>query len=128
MWILMRAVVVRWLLARVVARGVLSTLLLIPAAALLKLIGVPLFGVLAVIAVPLFMLLGSVGLPFLVALLAGAGVLLLVLAVITIGGLLLQFALIVAAAVWIGRRAWRWLSRDTTDSGEHPATGSSPAP
>lgn len=111
MWFLLRAFVVKWVLARVVAQGVLSTLLLIPAAALLKLIGIPLFAVLAVIAVPLFMLLATVGLPFVVALLTGGALLLAILAILTIGGVLIQLALIVAAAVWIGRGVWRLMSK-----------------
>ncbi len=120
MWFLLRAFVVKWVLARVVARGVLSTLLLIPAAALLKLVGIPLFGVLAVVAVPLFMLLATVGLPFVVALLTGGAVLLAILAVLTIGGVLLQLALIVAAVVWIGRRVWCLMS-NRGSFGDHTA-------
>ncbi|HLV25034.1 MAG TPA: hypothetical protein VKZ41_01880 [Gemmatimonadales bacterium] len=107
MWLLLRAVLARWILGKLALRGLASVLLLAPIASLLKLAGLPLLVVIAVIGVPLFLFLAKLGLPVLLGVGTGAVVLLTILAVLVVGGLLLQLLLVGGLLAWAITRLWR---------------------
>jgi|SRR5690606_6348367 len=125
MWLLLRAVLARWILGKLALRGLASVLLLAPIASLLKLAGLPLLAVIALVGVPLFLFLAKLGLPVALALGTGALVLLAVLAVLLIGGLIVQLLLVGGLLVWGARVTWRFFQRDGTRPGDAtgPASG-----
>jgi hypothetical protein len=107
MWLLLRAVLARWILGKLALRGLASVLLLAPIASLLKLAGLPLLAVIALVGVPLFLFLAKLGLPAVLALGTGAVVMLAILAVLLVGGILLHLALVGGLVLWGARRLWR---------------------
>ncbi len=117
MWVLLKAVVWKWLLTRLGLKALASLALFLPIAWLLKAVGIPLLIVLAVLAIPLVALLAIIGFPLLLALIVGGGMLALLFVVLSLGLLMVPLLLVVMAVVWLVRR----LLRDDPASGVDPA-------
>lgn len=109
MWMLLKAVALKFFIGRTVG-GTLATLflLIVPIAGVLKIIGLPILIVLGVIGAPLFLLLAAIGLPVLLVVGGGAVLLMLVGGLLALGLLALKIAipiiLIVCLVRWIRRR------------------------
>lgn len=108
MWLLLKAILVRWVLARLLWKGVGSLVVFLPLVAILKAVGWPLLTALAVLALPLLLLLFVIGLPVFLVLIVGGTLLALTFALLSTGFVALKVALIVAlpiaALIWIVRR------------------------
>lgn len=124
MWLLLRAVLARWILGKLALRGLASVILLAPIASLLKLAGLPLLLVIALVGAPLFLFLAKIGLPVALALGTGALVLLAILAILLVGGVLIQVVLVGGLLIWAARSVWRRLqsSEDSGPGAAGPAT------
>ena len=118
MWTLLKAVVLRWLLARTIFKGLGLFALLVPLLALLKGIGLPLLIGIAILAFPLLLLLAAVGLPFLLALMVMGGLLMLAGVVVSVGIVAIKIIVPIVLIVWFVR----WIFSDDR-KGPGPATG-----
>ena len=108
MWTVFKAVVLRWLLARTLFKGLGLFALLVPLLALLKGVGLPLLIAIAVLAFPLLLLLAAIGFPFIVALVAMGGLLMLAGVVVSVGVLAIKIVVPIVLIVWFVR----WIFRD----------------
>lgn len=106
MWSLLKILVLRWVMGRLLLKGVGSLFLFLPIAALLKTVGLPLLGVLGALALPVLLVLLFLGLPIFLVLVLGAGLLALLGTVLTVGGVLLKVLLFVG--VPLALLGWLW--------------------
>ena len=124
MWLAVKALALRWILGRSLG-GLLGVLLMfaLPLAGILKVVGIPLLIVLGIIGLPLLLLLAVIGLPLLLVVGAVSVLMAAVTALLSLGVVVLKFALPVIAVVvvvrWLlGRRR----SDSPPDPGVEPAS------
>jgi hypothetical protein len=126
MWLAVKALILRWVLARSFG-GLVSLLLLlaVPLAGVLKVIGLPLLIVLAIVALPLLLLLAVIGLPLLLVV-GTVGVVVAVAGSVLAAGLaLLKIALPIILICLVGGWLWRRV-RKNGDTGSAPGTSTPP--
>jgi hypothetical protein len=121
-----------WLLKLVLQRSlgaVLAALLaiLLPIAAVLKVVGIPLLFVLLIVGVPLLLLLAIIGLPLLLVAGAGMAIVGVISAVLALGFAVLKVALPILLVVW----ALRWFfagrnGRNGKEQGVEPGLSADP--
>jgi hypothetical protein len=133
MWTIVKA----WLLKLILQRSlgaVLAALLaiLLPIAAVLKVVGIPLLLVLLIIGAPLLLLLAIIGLPLLVVIGGGMAIVGVISAVLALGFALLKIALPILFVVWLLR--WLFAGRNgrngkeqSVDPGPSTDPGADPA-
>ena len=112
MWTVLKA----WLLKLILKRSLgalLAALLaiLMPIAAVLKVVGIPLLFVMLIVGLPLLLLLAVIGLPFLIVAGGAMAILGIISAVLFLGFALLKIALPILAIVWLVR----WLFGERKD-------------
>lgn len=110
MWLALKALLLRWLLARSVG-GLFGFLFMIalPLAGVLKIVGIPLLVVLAVVGLPILVVLAVIGLPILLVV-GTVSVLMAVLGGLLAAGIaLLKVALPIVLVVWGATWAFRKL-------------------
>lgn len=100
--------------------------LLLPIAAILKVIGVPLMIVLSIVALPVMILLFLFGLPIFLVLAVGGIIMALFSFVLMIGVAALKIFIFVVlpiwALAWIVRNVWGWTFGRGSDESPPPAT------
>jgi hypothetical protein len=116
--------------------------LLLPIAALLKVIGIPLLLVLMVVGLPILILLFLFGLPIFAVFIVGSMIIGLIGMVLTIGIAVLKFALFVVLPIWLMWKVACWIFRgfgrgrdrgsdtepvEPIDPGTPPDVGTDPA-
>lgn len=119
MWTMLKALVLRWLLARTLFKGLGLFALLVPLLAVLKGVGLPLLIGIAILAFPLLLLLAAIGLPLLLALVVMGGLLMLAGAVVSVGIVAIKIVVPVVLVVWFVR----WIFSDDRKS---PGTDTGP--
>jgi hypothetical protein len=123
-WLVMRLAAVRWIVKILGGLAVLA-----PLAFLIKLIGLPILAVLGVLALPVLFVLFIFGLPIFLVLIAGAGVMGLLFAMLSIGLVALKIGLLVVLPIYLIFKLGSWIfgrrSRRNGDSGS--STGGSAA-
>lgn len=104
MWILLKALALRFIVGRTVG-GALAMLLvvLVPFAGVLKFVGLPLLLILGLLGTPVVLLLGALGLPVMFALAIGAVLLAIIALLLTLGVLAVKFVLPLVLIVWFVR-------------------------
>ncbi len=119
MFTILKALLAQWVVRRLVLKGLGSLLVLLPLAAILKVIGWPLLMVLGVLALPVLLFLFVIGLPILLVLLVGGAILGIVATALSLALPLLKLALVVGLPivlmVWLAR--WLFRSPPKTDPG-----------
>jgi hypothetical protein len=108
MWNIVKAILLRWLLARTFGRALGLLAILVPLGAILKAIGVPLLVALVILGLPVFFLLALLGVPFPLAALAAAGLTAFVGVLLALGWALLKIVIPILLVVWL----IRWLFRN----------------
>ena len=124
MWNILKAIVLRWLLARTFGKALGLLALLIPLGALLKVVGVPLLIALLVLGLPVLLLLALLGLPLILAALAAAALAAIVGTVLTLGILAIKIVLPIVLVVWF----IRWAFFDDRNGKDKRADGAEPGP
>lgn len=124
MWLALKALMLRWVLARSVG-GLFGFLFMValPLAGVLKVVGIPLLIVLAVIGLPLLLVLAVIGLPILLVVATVSLLMTVVGGMLAAGIALLKIALPIVLVVWIASWAFRKL-RGRGDTTPPPSTGS----
>jgi len=86
--------------------------LLLPIAALLKVIGVPLLAVLSIVGVPVMILLFLFGLPIFLVFIAGAAIVAVIMALLTLGLFALKIFIFVVLPILVLSKVvgWTWRS------------------
>lgn len=112
MWTLFKALVLRWLLARTLFKGLGLFALLVPLLAALKGIGLPVLIGIAILAFPLLLLLAAIGLPFLLAMAAMGVLLMLAGVVVSVGIVAIKIILPIVLVVWFVRWIFSLISSD----------------
>ena len=117
MSLLLKALALRLVAGRTVGGmfGLLAVLL-VPVAAILKLIGLPLLAVLGVIGAPLFLVLGAIGLPVLIVMGIGGALLLGLGMLLMLGVIAVKILLPIVLVFWF----IRWLRRPQPPEPYHP--------
>jgi uncharacterized Tic20 family protein len=105
MWKIVKAIVLRWLLARTFGKALGLLAALVPLGAILKALGVPLVIALLVLGLPVFLLLALLGVPFPLAALAAVGLAAFVGVLLALGWTLLKIAIPIVLIVWFIRWA-----------------------
>jgi hypothetical protein len=126
MWLAVKALILRWVLARSFG-GLVSLLLVlaVPFAGVLKVIGLPLLIVLAIVGLPLLLLLAVIGLPLLLVVGTVSVIVAVVGSVLAAGLALLKIALPVVL-IFLGI-CWLWRSvRKNGGKGSSPDTSTPP--
>ena len=122
MWNILKAIVLRWLLARTFGKALGLLAVLIPLGALLKVVGVPLVIALLVLGLPLLLLLALLGVPLILAALAAAALTAIAGAVVALGILAIKIVLPIVLIVWFIR--WAFFNdhdgKDKRSDGAHP--------
>ena len=103
-WLVLRIAAIRWLFKL----GGLA--LLLPIAALLKVVGLPILLILGVIGFPVLILLFLFGLPIFAVLLVGGAIMGLMGMVLMIGVAALRFAVLVVLPLWLMWKVASWLA------------------
>ena len=105
-WLVMKLAVVRWLFKVLGGFG-----FLIPLALLLKTIGWPVLMIIGVLALPVLFILFIFGLPIFLVFIVGGMVMSFVAAVLSIGLVVLKFALLVGLPLWLAWTMFAWMFR-----------------
>ena len=124
MWTVVKA----WLLKLILQRSLgalLAALLaiLLPIAAVLKVVGIPLLFVMLIVGAPLLLLLAVIGLPLVLVVGGGMAILGVISAVLALGFALLKIALPILFVVWLLR--WFFSGRNGRNGKEQ---GAEPCP
>ena len=108
MWLLFKGLALRFVVGRTLG-GLMATLLvvLVPAAAVLKLVGLPILFVLGILGAPLLLLLGVIGLPVMLVVGIGAVLLAMLGVLLTLGVIAIKVVLPIVLIVWFLRWVWR---------------------
>ena len=127
MWLAVKALILRWVLARSFG-GLVSVLLLlaVPLAGVLKVIGLPLLMVLAVVALPMLLLLAIIGLPLLLVVGTVSVIVAVVGSLLAAGIALLKIALPIILIFLVGRWIWGRVGAKR-DKGSTPDTSTPPS-
>jgi len=125
MWLAVKALILRWVLARSFG-GLVSLLLVlaVPLAGVLKVIGLPLLIVLAIVALPLLLLLAVIGLPLLLVIGTVSVIVAVVGSLLAAGLALLKIALPIILIFLVGR--WVWGRVRKSDGGTTPGSTTPP--
>jgi hypothetical protein len=122
-WLVVRIAAIRWFLKL----GWLG--MLIPIALLLKTIGLPLLAILAVVGLPILALLFLFGLPIFLVLMVGGMILGFLGMVLSIGVVVIKFALFVVLPIWLiwklCKTVFCWARKRGGDNGSSDTTTSS---
>jgi hypothetical protein len=119
MWKILKAILLRWLLARTFGKGLGLLAVLVPLGALLKALGVPLLVALILLGLPVLLLLALIGVPFPLAALAAAGLTAFVGVLLALGWALIKIVLPIVLVVWFIRWAF-FDDRDKRGKGAEP--------
>jgi len=132
MWLAIKALLLRWVLARSFG-GLVSFLLLlaVPLAGVLKVVGLPLLIVVGIVGLPILLVLAVIGLPILLVV-GTVGVIMAVVGTMLAAGLaLLKIALPIIVVVLVARWVWGMVrgrrgDAGTTSESTPPATPPGP--
>jgi hypothetical protein len=119
MWKIIKAVLLRWLLARTFGKGLGLLAVLIPLGAVLKAVGVPLVIALVLLGLPVLLLLTLLGVPLPIAALAALALTTIAGLVLALGFAILKVALPILLVVWLVK----WLFFDRGKRGERSEPG-----
>ena len=100
MWKIIKAVLLRWLLARTFGKGLGLLAVLIPLGAILKAIGVPLLIALVLLGLPVLLLLALLGVPLVTAALAAVALTTVAGIVLALGIAIIKFVVPIVLIVW----------------------------
>jgi hypothetical protein len=130
MWLAMKALMLRWLLARSVG-GLLSLLFVValPLAGVLKVVGIPLLIVLAIVGLPMLLVLAVIGLPILLVVGTVSLLMTAVGGILAAGLVMLKVALPIVLVVWLATWLFKKVRRRgdaTPPSSTGPATPATP--
>ncbi len=103
MWILLKSLLARWVVLKLVLKGLGSLGWLLPVAFLLKAFGLPFLVMLAVLALPLLLVLAVIGLPLGLVVLVGGFLLTLTVWLVGLGVAVLKLALPLLLLYWVVR-------------------------
>lgn len=132
MWLAIKALLLRWVLARSFG-GLVSFLLLlaVPLAGVLKVVGLPLLIVVGIVGLPILLVLAVIGLPILLVV-GTVGVIMAVVGTMLAAGLaLLKIALPIIVVVLVARWVWgmvRGRRGDTGTTSESTPPATPPGP
>lgn len=126
MWLFLKAMIVRWVLANTLGRLLLLALgVLLPFAGVLKLIGIPVLIVLLVLGAPVLLLLAAIGLPLMIVVGVGGAIVAAMFALLSMSLVLIKIFLPIILFVWLVRWIWRAVRGPKHDA--PPSTSTPPA-
>jgi hypothetical protein len=99
--------------------------LLLPIAAILKVVGIPLLLILMVLGAPIIILLFLFGLPIFLVFIAGGLIIGVLGMLLTLGAAAIKFAIFVVLPLWLMWKLMSWIFRSVFskgDNGDGPAT------
>jgi hypothetical protein len=103
MWTLIKTVLLRWAALKALLKALGSLGWLLPLAFLLKAIGIPALILLAILGLPLLLVLALFGLPLILVVVVGGALLGFTFWLLSLGLVVLKFALPVMVIVWLVR-------------------------
>jgi len=129
MWLAIKALALRWLLARSFG-GLVSVLLLlaVPLAGVLKVIGLPLLIVMGIVGLPILLLLAVIGLPILLVVVTVSVIMAVVGTMLAAGIALLKIAIPVVLIFFLLRWIWRKVRSRRGDTGPTSDTSTGTPP
>jgi len=123
-WLVMKLAVVRWLFKILGGFG-----FLIPLALLLKTIGWPVLMIVGILALPVLFLLFVFGLPIFLVFIVGSMIMSFVAALLSMGLVVLKFAIVVGLPLWLAWTLFSWMFRGKKKrNGADPGPAANPTP
>lgn len=103
MWILLKSLLAKWVMLKLVLKGLGSLGWLLPLAFILKAFGLPFLVMLAILALPLLLVLAVIGLPLLLVALVGGFLLTVTVWLVGLGIAAIKLVIPLLLLYWVAR-------------------------